>query len=272
MSSRADREFHRDMVASADRLKREIGSNSTRIIHVIRTRGGVGTGLAELNNAKADGDIAKKLHKNLALSLRRPMTSWTMRSCRPNRSRCGAAGRFRQVRQGWPEGSAADVEPASRAPACETSAHIARGREIDSRARPILSAAEGQKTLGIAADIRCPRPSAYLDQWVWVRLAKAALGRPKEPGDLAVFEAVRDAADAGVALPLSATHYIETSRIADPRRRRDLAAVMAPMSRVLNLMHGGGLIRHWRYMTASSGQRSGHNPRTFSASAQAGRR
>jgi hypothetical protein len=53
------------------------------------------------------------------------------------------------------------------------------------------------------------RPSVYLDQWVWIRLAASNAGRPKEAGDPAVLEAVRAAKDAGVAFVLSATHYIE---------------------------------------------------------------
>jgi hypothetical protein len=49
----------------------------------------------------------------------------------------------------------------------------------------------------------------YLDQWVWVRLAKAAVGRPELPSDTDVLSAVRDAAKSGVAFPLSSTHYFD---------------------------------------------------------------
>lgn len=88
------------------------------------------------------------------------------------------------------------------------------------------------------------RPSAYLDQWVWVRLAAAAVGRPREPTDVRVLEAVRRASAAGVAFPLSATHYIETARVKDPRQRRDLVAVMAPVSYCRTLRATRVLLRH----------------------------
>ena len=92
-------------------------------------------------------------------------------------------------------------------------------------------------------DLHPQRPTVYLDQWVWIRLASAAQGRPREPGDVVALEAVRRAAQAGVAFPLSATHYIETSRIKDPRQRRDLAAVMADL-RMRTLRGGNALLRH----------------------------
>lgn len=63
------------------------------------------------------------------------------------------------------------------------------------------------------------RPSVYLDQWVWLRLAKADQGEPREESDLAVLAAVRQASDAGVVFPLSSTHYMETSKITDPGKR-----------------------------------------------------
>lgn len=88
------------------------------------------------------------------------------------------------------------------------------------------------------------RPSVYLDQWVWIRFAKVAAGRPAHPGDAVVLDAVRDAAARGVAFPLAATHYFETLGIADPRQRNDLAAVMAAISRFLNLPATSTLVRH----------------------------
>ena len=56
------------------------------------------------------------------------------------------------------------------------------------------------------------RPTVYMDQWVWIRLAQASKGRPQDPKDNAVLEAVRAASEAGVSFPLSATHYVETLR------------------------------------------------------------
>jgi hypothetical protein len=88
------------------------------------------------------------------------------------------------------------------------------------------------------------RPSIYLDQWVWIRLARANVGRPDQPNDVAVLAAVHAAAARGVAFPLSATHYFETLSVTDPRQRRDLAAVMGPISRFLNLRAPGQLVRH----------------------------
>lgn len=81
-------------------------------------------------------------------------------------------------------------------------------------------------------------------QWVWIRFAKVAAGRPADPRDSVVLHAARDAAARGVAFPLSATHYLETLGIADPRQRNDLAAVMAPISRFLNLPSTATLVRH----------------------------
>jgi hypothetical protein len=89
-----------------------------------------------------------------------------------------------------------------------------------------------------------PRPSVYLDQWVWVRLARAAAGRPYDATDEAVLEAVRRASAAGVAFPLSTTHYIETTKVKDPRQRHNLAAVMAPVSCCRTLRGGRKLLRH----------------------------
>lgn len=88
------------------------------------------------------------------------------------------------------------------------------------------------------------RPSVFLDQWVWIRFAKVAAGRAADPRDVTVLDAVREAAGRGVAFPLAATHYFETLRITDPRQRNDLATVMAPISRFLNLPATATLVRH----------------------------
>jgi hypothetical protein len=74
------------------------------------------------------------------------------------------------------------------------------------------------------------RPSIYLDQWVWIHLAQAANGRPREPGDTPLLEAVRRASTSGVCFPLSSTHYIETSRARSHKRRSEVTAVMASVS------------------------------------------
>ncbi|MFM9700169.1 hypothetical protein [Streptomyces europaeiscabiei] len=64
-----------------------------------------------------------------------------------------------------------------------------------------------------SAGLKTTRPSVYLDQWVWVRLASAAIGEPREPSDPHVLAAVRQASQAGVVFPLSTTHYHETARL-----------------------------------------------------------
>ena len=84
----------------------------------------------------------------------------------------------------------------------------------------------------------------YLDLWVWIRLARAANGEPREDSDLLVLAAVQDAAAEGVAFPLSTTHYRETSKITSPRQRLDLARTMASISHCRTLRARQVLLRH----------------------------
>jgi hypothetical protein len=84
----------------------------------------------------------------------------------------------------------------------------------------------------------------YLDQWVWIRLARAANGEPREASDIRVLAAVQDAAADGVAFPLSTTHHIETSKISSPRQRLDLARTMASISHCRTLRARKVLLRH----------------------------
>ena len=84
----------------------------------------------------------------------------------------------------------------------------------------------------------------YLDQWVWIRLARAANGEPREDSDPQVLAAVQEAAENGVAFPLSATHYIETSKITNPRNRHDVARTMASISHCRTLRARKVLLRH----------------------------
>jgi hypothetical protein len=88
------------------------------------------------------------------------------------------------------------------------------------------------------------RPSAYLDQWVWIRLARAANGKPDAPSDSDLLQALIEAADAGVAFPLSWTHYIETASIKSERQRRDLADVMASISHFRTIRSRRDLLRN----------------------------
>ena len=84
----------------------------------------------------------------------------------------------------------------------------------------------------------------YLDQWVWIRLARAANGEPRETTDAQVLAAVQGAAADGIAFPLSATHYIETSKTTDPRQRLDLARTMASISHCRTLRARRVLLQH----------------------------
>ncbi|MFF4802242.1 hypothetical protein ACFY1U_28205 [Streptomyces sp. NPDC001351] len=93
-------------------------------------------------------------------------------------------------------------------------------------------------------DLHVSTPSVYLDQWVWIRLARAANGTPREASDTDVLAAVCDASAAGVAFPLSSTHYIETNKITDPRQRADLARTMASVSHCRTLRSRRVLLRH----------------------------
>lgn len=96
----------------------------------------------------------------------------------------------------------------------------------------------------VASNWHTRAPAVYLDQWVWIRFARVVRGNPQEPSDVAVLEAVVAAAERGVTFPLSATHYEETLRISDPRQRRDLAGVMAPISKIYTLRNHSDLVRH----------------------------
>lgn len=59
-----------------------------------------------------------------------------------------------------------------------------------------------------------------------------------------MLAAVRDAAAAGVAFPLSTTHHIETSKITSPRQRLDVARTMASISHCRTLRARKVLLRH----------------------------
>jgi hypothetical protein len=68
-------------------------------------------------------------------------------------------------------------------------------------------------------DLHICRQLVYLDQWVWIRMAKADRGELRERSTAAVLGAVREPSAAGVVLPLSARHYMERSKITDPQQR-----------------------------------------------------
>jgi hypothetical protein len=93
-------------------------------------------------------------------------------------------------------------------------------------------------------DLHPSRPCVYLDQWVWIRLARAMNGEPREASDPRVLAAVQAAAEDGVAFPLSTTHHIETSKITNPRQRLDIARTMASISHCRTLRARRVLLRH----------------------------
>lgn len=100
-----------------------------------------------------------------------------------------------------------------------------------------------------AGFLQSDRPTVYLDQWVWIRVARVLQGRPRETRDVALLEALLAASEAGVAFPLSSTHYIETSGIKDPAQRLALADVMGRISHFRTLRSRRALLRQQLLMT-----------------------
>src|SRR4051812_8463039 len=75
------------------------------------------------------------------------------------------------------------------------------------------------------------RRAVYLDLKDWINLARVAKGLSAPVGYPELLRAAQQSAQTGTALfPLSATHYMEMSGIADPAQRRDIAAVMDELS------------------------------------------
>jgi hypothetical protein len=96
---------------------------------------------------------------------------------------------------------------------------------------------------GASARLQPKRPTVYLDQWAWIRLSSTLLGKPQQPGDAELLTEVWKAAEAGVAFPLSATHYIETRHTLDPSKRLELANVMGLVSHFRTLRAPTALLR-----------------------------
>ena len=71
----------------------------------------------------------------------------------------------------------------------------------------------------------------YLDVNFWIGLAQAHIGHPEGARYESLLRELNVSAVAGdVVLPLSSAHYIEVSRIKDPRQRRVLAEVMIALT------------------------------------------
>ena len=85
----------------------------------------------------------------------------------------------------------------------------------------------------------------YLDLKDWIGLTRAGLGRPGigAYGDL--FELLRvKVAKGEVIAPLSSTHYIEMSRIKDPKQRAAVALTMGALSQYKALTSRGVILNH----------------------------
>ena len=83
---------------------------------------------------------------------------------------------------------------------------------------------------GVRRDASLPL-LVYLDLNHWVGLAKAATGHRDGARYQTLLEACRTVRQASAALfPLSATHYMEVAKIADARRRADLAGILEELS------------------------------------------
>jgi hypothetical protein len=96
-----------------------------------------------------------------------------------------------------------------------------------------------------SSSLHTHRPSVYLDLWAWIDLAKAAAKRATSQADAEMLAAFLHAADAGVAFPLSAAHYVEmTHKITNPRQRHDVASVMAAVSHCRTLGSRRTLLRN----------------------------
>jgi hypothetical protein len=72
----------------------------------------------------------------------------------------------------------------------------------------------------------------YLDQKIWIPLARAFSSHPLDPIEEEILALAQAAANLGLmSFPLSSVHYIETYTARDPARRRRLAEVMQDVSK-----------------------------------------
>ena len=87
-----------------------------------------------------------------------------------------------------------------------------------------------------------PFQLVYLDLNHWISLAQAATGHSDGARFVQVLAACREARRAGVAIfPLSNSHYVEISKIKDPRQRQDLAHVIEELSDFITLLSPAAL-------------------------------
>lgn len=73
--------------------------------------------------------------------------------------------------------------------------------------------------------------SVYLDQWVWINLAKAAAGRKDGKDLLSTLHNIRTAVETQSArFPLSTSHYEEMQKVSNVDQRRSLGKLMLELS------------------------------------------
>lgn len=85
----------------------------------------------------------------------------------------------------------------------------------------------------------------YLDQWNWIDLAKALVGKPDGMRFQRALNVARQAAESGTAVfPLSAVHFIETAKSPREDQRSVLARLMTELSQ-------GVVLRATRQMVAA---------------------
>ena len=76
----------------------------------------------------------------------------------------------------------------------------------------------------------------YLDQNIWIALAKIHHGKDNSPDSVRLLDLIqKKLASDDIILPLSRTHYIETSTIANTGRRERLGRVMFDYSKGVTL-------------------------------------
>ena len=95
------------------------------------------------------------------------------------------------------------------------------GRGLSISNQNILKAMSLQKTSKIV----------YLDQKCWINIAKLYFGETSEQESDIVQKLLKASENGQMVFPLSLSHINETNRIADDRRRNQLAFLMAEMSK-----------------------------------------
>lgn len=85
----------------------------------------------------------------------------------------------------------------------------------------------------------------YLDQWVWIKLARTYHGVESDQVSNSILEFISTAKDSGEArFPLSLSHYQETNKHGDPDSRLRLAEVMIKFSELDTLANIHSVVRY----------------------------